>query len=251
MKVLGINVSAVTLPELNDVVCGAVERGERLYVGSQNLHGVYSYHRDEAMRTFQAGAVVRVDGMSLVLVAKLCGLPLRQQHRITWVDWLDPLFSMAERKAWKVCYCGAPEAVMNKAISEVQRRYPHLQFKGRNGFFENEDQEVKYVEEVNTSRPDILIVGMGMPRQEQFVMRHRDLLRVPVILTSGAALEYLAGAVRTPPRWMGRLGLEWLFRFAENPRRLAHRYLIEPWALVPLLLRDLWVHRVTRGWRRG
>ena len=248
VKLLGVSVNAMTIDELNGRVRDAIERRARLLVGSQNLHGVYEYHRTAEMRQFQSDALVRIDGMPLVFVAKLCGLPVRREHRITWVDWLDPLFRCAADSGWTIYYCGARDEVIERAKIVVAGRYPTLRFLGRSGYFSTPDEEVEFVRGLNELRADILIVGMGMPRQERFVLSHAAAIEAPVLLTSGAAIEYLAGNVKTPPRWMGRLGLEWLYRLSENPKRFGRRYLIEPWALVPWLLRDLWHYRV-RGER--
>src|SRR5690606_21110319 len=93
----------------------------------------------------------------------------------------------------------------------------------------------------------ILIVGMGMPRQEIWVYENRSSLSATVILTAGACMDYIAGAVPVPPRWLGPIGLEWAYRLATNPRRLATRYLLEPWALAPRLVRAIVGARLRRS----
>ena len=119
---------------------------------------------------------------------------------------------------------------------EVSNRY----FDARRGSAENE----ALVQRINAYRPDLLMVGMGMPRQEFWTQENFARLDAHVILSSnGAAFDYLAGAVPTPPRWSGRIGLEWMFRLVNEPRRLFTRYLIEPWYILLLLLLDR-----TRPW---
>jgi N-acetylglucosaminyldiphosphoundecaprenol N-acetyl-beta-D-mannosaminyltransferase len=85
----------------------------------------------------------------------------------------------------------------------------------------------------------VLIVGMGMPRQQHWTLDNAERLAVNVVSTCGAALDYVAGAIPTPPRWAGRAGLEWACRLAAEPRRLASRYLVEPWGLAPCVLQAL------------
>ena len=87
--------------------------------------------------------------------------------------------------------------------------------------------------------PDVLMVGMGMPQQETWVLDNRAALKRAAIFTVGAAFDYEAGVQRTPPRWTGRLGVEWLARLASEPRRLAWRYLVEPWSLLGPALHDI------------
>jgi N-acetylglucosaminyldiphosphoundecaprenol N-acetyl-beta-D-mannosaminyltransferase len=101
------------------------------------------------------------------------------------------------------------------------------------------------LELIRQHNPDVLIVGMGMPRQERWLLANHDKLAAPVLLTSGAAIDYVAGEIPTPPRWLGPLGLEWLYRLASEPRRLWRRYLLEPWFAVALFVRDLW--RLRKG----
>ncbi len=79
-----------------------------------------------------------------------------------------------------------------------------------------------------------------MPRQEHWTIDHRDRIEANATIMVGAAFDYIAGTIPTPPRWMGRIGLEWLYRLLSEPQRLANRYLIEPWALLPLMISDVW-----------
>lgn len=104
---------------------------------------------------------------------------------------------------------------------------------------DNAAEAAAVTDAISAARPDVLLVGMGMPRQERWVARFRDRLPPCVILTVGAAFDYEAGVTPTPPRWSGRLGVEWLFRFAAEPRRLFFRYFIEPWSLIGPALADL------------
>jgi N-acetylglucosaminyldiphosphoundecaprenol N-acetyl-beta-D-mannosaminyltransferase len=91
--------------------------------------------------------------------------------------------------------------------------------------------------EIERFRPDILMVGMGMPRQEHWIVENLEHIHAHAILTSGACMDYLAGVVPIAPRWMGRFGVEWMFRLWSEPSRLWQRYLLEPWFLLMLLLR--------------
>ena len=119
-------------------------------------------------------------------------------------------------------------------------------FDERYGSPENE----ALVERINTYAPDLLIVGMGMPRQEFWTLDNCARVKAHVILSSaGAAFDYVAGTVPTPPRWSGRLGLEWAFRLANDPWRLFTRYLLEPWYLLLLLALDYSQSRHRSEWQ--
>ncbi len=186
--------------------------------------------------------------MPLVLLCRLSGIPARRDHRVTWVDFVWPLLSTACDRDWRVFYLGGRPEVVVDGLATIRARLPALRIDGRSGFFDDapgSGDNAAVVDAIERFEPDLLLVGMGMPRQERWILRNRSLLGVPAILACGACMEYIAGAVRTPPRWAGRWGLEWLFRLLEDPRRFAFRYIVEPWLIVAAHLARI------RGPRRG
>jgi N-acetylglucosaminyldiphosphoundecaprenol N-acetyl-beta-D-mannosaminyltransferase len=112
----------------------------------------------------------------------------------------------------------------------------------RDGYFDmaaDSADSVAIRDEIEAFAPDVVMVGMGMPRQEAWVVRNHALIKPCAIFTVGAAFDYEAGVQKAAPRWMGRLGVEWLFRLVVDPMRLFRRYCIEPWSLIPAALRTL------------
>ena len=195
------------------------------------------------MREFYARAHwTYLDGMPLVALGRLYGYPLQRDQRVTNTDWFAPLMKLAAGKGWRVFNLGSPKHVADKGAAELRRLYPELQFEVQDGYFDasrDSAENEALVERINAYHPDLLMVGMGMPRQELWTQENYARLDAYVILSSnGAALDYFAGAVPTPPRWSGRWGLEWFFRLVNEPRRLYSRYLIEPWYVLLLLLLD-------------
>lgn len=249
-RLLGVRVSTMTIAQLNRLVDEAVRRRERFIMVSQNLHSVHALHRDEEIRRVHALATrVRIDGSPIVLFGRWLGLPLRMEHRSGWMDLLDPFMAMAAGRGWSLFYLGSRPGVAAKGAAILRERYPGLSIEVRHGYFSLEEghPELEAVlHKIETVAPDVLIVGMGMPRQERFVLRAIDRLGVPVILTAGACFDYVAGEIPVPPRWLGALGLEWAFRLAAEPRRLWRRYLIEPWFALGLFVREWWALRVRR-----
>ena len=241
--ILGINVQAFTMSEMNLAIGEAIVQGKQVLVANHNLHSIYLYHRDPKMRAFYAEAAhIHIDGMPIVLLGRLLGLPLRREHRLTYADWIEPLMELARNHDWRVFYLGSRPGVAEQAANKLRGKYPELVLETAHGYFDAEpgsSEDSAVLARINEFRPDILILGMGMPRQEHWVVDHRPVLSASVILNAGAALDYVAGAVTTPPRWAGRCGLEWLFRLSTEPKRLWKRYLVEPWFLLPLLLREI------------
>lgn len=251
-RLLGVHVDALTIPDMHALIARAVTTRERLTIVSQNLHSVYTLHHDPTLREMQARAThIRIDGMPLILAGRLLGYPLHTRHRTGWMDWLDPFMREAVARGWRLYYLGSRPGVAEAGGERLRESYPGLQIVVHHGHFDmtpGSAELARVLADIERARADVLIVGMGMPRQETFLLHHGDRLSPPVCLTSGAALDYVAGAIRTPPRWLGPIGLEWLYRLASEPRRLWRRYLVEPWFVARLLLQDA-LARASQGRR--
>ncbi len=131
---------------------------------------------------------------------------------------------MAANRGWRVFHLGSSKACAEKGRAQLRKLYPALQIEVSEGYFDaryGSSENEALLERINAYGPDLLMVGMGMPRQEFWTQENYARLKAHVILSStGAAFDYVAGAVPTPPRWSGQLGLEWVFRLAHEPRRL-------------------------------
>ena len=249
-SLLGVEVHALTIDHLNKVIAEVIQTGCRLVIANHNLHSVYLYRRDPKMRTFfeQAG-VIHIDGMPLVWIGRLLGYPLGRQHRVTYVDWIGPLMEEAARHDWGIFYLGSKPGVAQRGAEVLRQRFPGLRIETHHGYFNRRpesDENRAILERIAAFAPQILMVGMGMPRQEYWILDDLPQISANVILPSGAAIDYVAGAIPTPPRWMAKLGLEWFYRLMSESRRLWRRYLVEPWFLLGPLVLDLWVQRVSR-----
>lgn len=240
---LGVKVQALSIRTLNQIAANTIRADDQVVVASVNMHSVYLHRRQEVMRQFfDAADYLRIDGMPLVLWGKLLGYPLERENRVTWLDWIHPLMADAARNGWRVFYLGSMPGVADRAASYLHTEFPGLQIETAPGYFDAtqgsaENEEV--IRRINGYHPDILMVGMGMPRQEKWILENRTRLNARLILPCGACFDYLAGEIQSPPRWMGRIGMEWLARLVSEPKRLWRRYLIEPIFLLDLFLSDV------------
>lgn len=246
-SLLGSWVNALTIPELNELITESITRSERWIIANHNLHSIYLYHKDAKMRAFYAKAdYIHVDGMVLVLLGRLLGLPLRREHRVTYADWTMPLIAKAAQQGWRVFYLGSKPGVAEQGARILLEKFPSLQIATAHGYFDarpNNQENQAVLARISAYQPHVLMVGMSMPRQEHWVLDNLDQLSANAILPSGAAIDYVVGAIPTPPRWAGRFGLEWLFRLIAEPRRLGGRYLVEPWFVLRLFLSERFKQR--------
>jgi exopolysaccharide biosynthesis WecB/TagA/CpsF family protein len=190
-------------------------------------------------RLYAEADLISADGMSVVFASRLrCPEPLPE--RVATTDAFHDAAMIAAQKGVSFYFLGGSEEINAKAAERALRLYPGLTFVGRrNGYFRPE-QEKEVVEEINAASPDVLWIGLGVPRQQQFVARYRKRLdRVGLVKTCGGLFDFLAGKNVRAPQWMQECGLEWLYRMSLEPRRLAWRYAVtNPHALWLLATRS-------------
>jgi N-acetylglucosaminyldiphosphoundecaprenol N-acetyl-beta-D-mannosaminyltransferase len=227
--VLGVGVDPVTVEGLQEEVGRLIRAGERGLVLNANAHCLNLCYEDPELRAFLNRAdVVFCDGAGVMLAARLLGQ--RIPERVTYADWAWRLGAFAEAQGFSIYFLGARPGVAEEAAGRLKARYPALEIVGaRHGFFDHatgSPGNEAVVREINGARPDILLVGLGMPLQEYWLMQNRDRLNVGVALTGGAVFDYVSGGLRRGPRVLTDNGLEWLARLLVEPRRLWRRYLI-------------------------
>jgi N-acetylglucosaminyldiphosphoundecaprenol N-acetyl-beta-D-mannosaminyltransferase len=243
VKILGATMDLVKSTEVFNFIARRIAAGERAIVANHNLQSLGLIQKDpELRRFFDAADLVEVDSVPLLVWARLMGRRSRLFHRCTYLDWRDEFWSRATEAGWRVFILGGAEGVAETACTRIRADWPQVELASRHGYFDaapGSAENAAVLAAIRAFRPDVLFVGMGMPRQELWIGRHLDALPPCAILTVGGAFDYEAGVQVPAPRWVGRLGAEWLFRLALNPRRLFRRYLLEPWILASLVWRDL------------
>jgi N-acetylglucosaminyldiphosphoundecaprenol N-acetyl-beta-D-mannosaminyltransferase len=243
VRLLGGEVDLVTPAQ----VLAAIERatgGERaVLVANHNAHSLFLLRRSPELRRFFAAAdLIQIDSTPLIAWGRLLGLPLRRAMRSTYLDWRDEFWRLADQRGWRVFYLGGAPGVAECAAGRLGARYPGTVIAYQHGYFDaapGSADNRQLVAQIQAFDPDVLMVGMGMPLQEIWALQNHGALKRGAVLTVGAAFDYEAGAQRAAPRWTGALGVEWLVRLASQPRRLAFRYLVEPWSLIGPALKDI------------
>ncbi len=191
---------------------------------------------DENYRTILSKAdILYPDGMSIVWAVRLlCG---RQVERMTGVDFFEEFIQHIGKEGVKVYFLGGRPGVAAKAAASLSKKYPEVQIVGtHHGYFGEITQAEEILSDIQGSGADIVLIGMGSPSQEKFAARHGSSMSVPVIWNVGALFDYYAGEEKAAPRWMGRVGLEWLYRLYRDPKGKWRRYVLgNYWFAVRLL----------------
>lgn len=243
LDILGVELDVLTICELNQYIKKIIEDNKREVIANHNLHSLYLLNDDASLQEFwNKACLTHIDGMSLIWWGKLLGYDVEKKHRVTYLDWIHPLLKVANENEWKLFYLGSKPGVANLASKKLSNIYSNILFDVHHGYFNAEpgsDENSYILDQINSFQPNILMVGMGMPRQEKWILENLDDLNANVILNCGACFDYIAGEQRVPPRKIGRLGLEWLYRFLFDPVRLFNRYFVEPFKLLPVFFKDL------------
>lgn len=228
----------VTPRTADDVVDHILRPAEgRELILNHNLHSVYLINRDEWFRRFyEQASLIVIDGWPVLRAAEQArGVPLGHSFRIGSTDWIAALTHELERRGleYRIFVLGGDHATNAEATHRL-RCTPSVQVAGTHGFFEAADTAA-VIEQIRAFEPDLVLVGMGMPHQERFLSNALSELPPAHYATVGGAIDYVAGTQRLAPRVLGRLGVEWLWRLANDPVRLFDRYLVEPVKLAALL----------------
>lgn len=236
VRVLGGTVDLVRPEEVFHFVTGKLEAGQSAIVANHNLHSLYLLGQDPRIGEFyKAADLIEVDSTPLIFWARLVGRASRRFHRCTYLDWRDAFWALASRKGWKVFFVGGAPGVGEKAVERIRQDWPNARIETHHGYFDaasGSAENEAVLDRIRDYAPDIVLVGMGMPRQEIWTLENHKAYGPAATFTVGGAFDYEAGVQKAAPRWMGPLGLEWLFRLTADPKRLFFRYCVEPWSLI-------------------
>lgn len=220
---LGCPVDILTMAEMVGQAEEAMRSRRRLQHVALNVAKLVNMRRDPILAADVAGSdIVTMDGMGIVWGARLLGLPARE--RVTGIDLCAEVVALCARDGFRPYLLGATAATLAAAAKAMRTKHPALRFAGlRDGYFKPE-QEAEVVADIRASGADCLFIGMPTPKKERFLAAHRDHLNVPFIMGVGGSFDVFAGAVRRAPQAMRTLGLEWLCRVYQEPRRMWWRY---------------------------
>ena len=259
VRVMGCEIDRVSLDETL-AVCDAViaSRGFAQHM-AVNVAKLVSMQDDDPLREIVAGCeLVTADGQPVVWASRLLGDPL--PSRVAGIDLMQALLGLAAARGYRIYILGARPDVLEAAVERVRREFPALELAGyRDGYY-SDDEETGVAASIAATQPDILFVAMSSPRKEYFLAQHGRTIGAPFVMGVGGSIDVLAGIRRRAPVPIQRIGLEWLFRLAQEPRRLMPRYVQTNTRFLALLAGELVRKRITRrplagvsqlAWGRG
>ncbi len=237
IEMMGCQIDNLSMEETLQTVEGFIKTGEPHQHVVVNVDKLVKASRDpELRRIINDCALINVDGMPVVWASRLLGKGLKE--RVAGVDLFEGLMRRSADKGWRVFLLGAREEVVSGVKRIYEQKYPGLTVAGyRNGYWKPED-EAGVVEQIRAAQADLLFVAISSPKKEHFLGRYQAEMKIPFAMGVGGTFDVAVGKVNRAPLWMQKAGLEWFYRFLQEPRRMFRRYFIEDMAFFGLLLKE-------------
>lgn len=224
-EILKTNINVTNMSDTVKYIGEHLEDLRGKYICVSNVHTtVMSYENEEYRKIQNSAAMALPDGAPLSSYSRRKGY--KQAQRVTGPDLMLELFAISKEKGYRHYFYGATEETLQSMRKVIERDYPGMEIAGMyappfRALTPEEDEQV--VARINASAPDFVWVGLGAPKQEQWMYQHMGQLQ-GVLIGVGAGFDYLAGYIKRAPRWMQKLSLEWLYRLLQDPKRLWRRY---------------------------
>lgn len=230
MKFMNTEIDNLTMGEALDRIDKLIQENKNAFVVTPNVDHIIQLERGgELVEAYKHADLILTDGKPLIWISKWYGKPIKE--KISGSDLFPLLCNMAAKKGYKMFFLGAADGVAAKAAKNLMEKYKGLQVVGTysppKGFEQDAEEMERIKTMIRTSQPHILIVALGCPKQEFFILHNREELGVPISLGLGASIDFEAGNIKRAPKWMADHGLEWIYRITQDPKRLAKRYLVD------------------------
>lgn len=230
MKFLNTEVDNLSMEEAIECIEKIIIDRKPSYVVTPNVDHIVKLEDDiEFREVYKDADLILTDGMPLIWISKLLKKPIKE--KVSGSDLFPKICEMASRKGYGIFLLGAADGVAAKAADNLTDKYEGLNIVGTYspsyGFEKNQEEINEIIDIINNCKPDILAVGLGAPKQEKFICKYKNKLNVPISLAIGASIDFEAKNIKRAPRWMQNFGLEWFYRFLNEPKRMFKRYFID------------------------
>ena len=238
LKILNTEIDNLSMDETLDLIESAIDSSEQIHHVVVNAGKIVSMQSDLQLRnSVNNSDLINADGQAVVWASKILNKPLKE--RVAGIDLMENLVALAYKNNYKIFFLGAKEAIVKSVTEKYSKQYSENIIAGyRNGYFNKED-ETNIAAQISESGAHILFVAISSPIKENFLYENKKFLKnVNFIMGVGGSFDVVAGMVKRAPLWMQNSGLEWFYRFAQEPKRMWKRYLIGNTKFICLVLKE-------------
>ncbi len=226
IKLFGVPIDKITSNQAIEKIDQFVIQKKPCFIVTPDTLAILRARKDSKYLNITKNAnLVTPDGAGILWATSLLNTPLLE--RITGIDLIKRICDLAEKKGYKLYLLGAAEGIIEKAVENIKKEYPRINIIGyHHGYFNNkhsndsEKGEEDIIREIKDKKPDFLLVGLGVPKQEIWISKHKDELNIPVCIGIGGSFDVLSGKIPRAPLWMQDHGMEWIFRLLKEPKRI-------------------------------
>lgn len=224
-KIMNTYVNAIDMQQTIDYVERIIEERKPTQHVVINASKINLMESDSKLaKIVNSCPLINADGASVVWAAKRLGIPLTE--RVTGCDLFQKLVAVSSEKGYKIFLFGAKEEVVTKVKAIYEKQYPGIQIVGyRNGYF-TETDEPQIVKQMRDSEADMMFVAFSSPKKEYWVNKYLEEINIPFVMGVGGSFDIVAGVTKRAPKWFQEHGMEWFYRFVQEPRRMWKRYII-------------------------
>lgn len=237
-RFLNTYVSNITMNEALDNIEKMIKSKKKSYVVAVNVDVIMKIEQDEELKKITDEAdMVLTDGKPLIWISKSKKTPIKE--KISGSDLVPKLCELSDRKGYTIFILGGKDGIAKQAKEKLESQYKNIKIVGvyspKFGFEKDKKELTKINSMINKKKPDLLFVCLGCPKQEKWIYNHISEYDAKVSICAGATVDFLAGNMKRAPKWMSNCGLEWFYRFLQEPKRLFKRYFIDDIKILKLL----------------
>lgn len=246
IEMFGVKIHNITFNEAVDEVEKYLKGNELKTIYTPNTEIVMGAKDDEKLRELiNRGDLIIADGIGLIYASRIKKKPLKE--RVTGYYLSIKLLDIANENNYSLYLLGGKDGVAKTAAENIKKSYPnitiagyhHGYFKGSHNGYENHEEELKIIDDINTSNPDIIFVGLGFPKQENWIDINKKNLIGKIVIGNGGVMDILSGNTKPAPKLFEKLGLEWFYRLIKEPSRIKRQIVLPKFMLKVLFSKDV------------